>query len=154
KNRQPRWSPDGTRIAFYSNRGGKSDIWTIRADGSQLEPAAILGPGRPAYHPVWSPDGTRIACDIDQNEALIELTLPLADRSPQLLPSPGRGRGFSASSWSADGRWLAGCLHLAQGEQLPGIYLYSLQDRSYTRVSARGSGPTWLSDSRHLIYWD
>src|SRR5262249_2286298 len=54
KARQPRWSPDGQRIAFYSNRGGKYEIWTLRADGSELERAAVT-PGRQAYHPIWSP---------------------------------------------------------------------------------------------------
>src|SRR5262249_30999700 len=29
RNRWPRWSPDGSRIAFYSNRSGNYEIWTI-----------------------------------------------------------------------------------------------------------------------------
>jgi Tol biopolymer transport system component len=153
KDRQPRWSPDGTRIAFYSNRGGRYEIWTVRTDGSRLERAAVLRE-RQAYHPIWSPDGHKLACDLGDNEALIDLTRPVAERHPQLLPSPGRGMGFSASSWSADGRWLAGALHHADGQQAPGVVLYSLADRTYRPLADRGQSATWLSDSRHLLYWD
>src|SRR5690606_6697714 len=31
---QPRWSPDGRRIAFTSDRNGANNIWTMAADGS------------------------------------------------------------------------------------------------------------------------
>ena len=150
-NRHPRWSPDGTRIAFYSNRGGKYDIWTLHADGSRLERATAL-PDLKAVHPIWSPDGKQLACDIGENEALIDLTRPLENRRPLLLPQAGRGLGFSASSWSADGRWLAGVLHEPRGPRVPGIVLYSLANRSYVRVTERGESPTWLSDSHRLIH--
>jgi Tol biopolymer transport system component len=153
KDRQPRWSPDGTRIAFYSNRGDQYEIWTVHADGSQLERAVIF-PGQRAFHPIWSPDGRWLACDLGENEALIDLARPMAERRPLLLPPPGRGMGYSASSWSADGRWLAGALHQADGQQVPGVVLYSLAARSYRRVTERGHAATWLSDSRHLLYWD
>jgi Tol biopolymer transport system component len=155
-NRQPHWSPDGTRIAFYSNRGGKYEIWILRVDGSELERAAIMPDRSRAFHPIWSPDGRQLAYDLDENEALIDLTRPLAERRPALLPLAERGMGFSAFSWSADGRWLAGALHVQTRDrrQLPGIVLYSLADKSYVRLTDRGEYATWLSDSRHLLYWD
>jgi eukaryotic-like serine/threonine-protein kinase len=153
KDRQPRWSPDGTRIAFYSNRGGSYEIWTIRADGSGLERAAAL-PGTRAFHPIWSPDGRWLACDLGQNEALIDLTRPAAERRPRSLPLADLGMGFSASSWSADGRWLSGALHSPDERQVPGVVLYSLAGRSYLRLTDRGKSATWLSDSRHLLYRD
>ena len=155
-NRQPRWSPDGTRIAFYSNRGGKYEIWILRPDGGQIERAALM-PDRPqAFHPIWSPDGRQLACDLNDNEALIDLTRPLPERRPALLPPAEQGLGFSASSWSPDGRWLAGSLHgqTRDRQQLPGIVLYSLADRRYERLTDLGESATWLSDSRHLLYWD
>ncbi len=151
-NRHPRLSPDDTRIAFASNRGGKYDIWILRSDGSHLEQATAI-PRRSVFHPVWSPDGTRLACYIEgDNEVLIDLTRPLADRRPLLLPPPGRGMAFSASSWSPDDRWLAGILHRQGGSRVPGIALYSVADRSYVRVTKRGGEPCWLSDSRRLVY--
>src|SRR5947199_241856 len=33
----PTWSPDGTRIAFWSNRDGKSEIYVMDADGSNVK---------------------------------------------------------------------------------------------------------------------
>jgi Tol biopolymer transport system component len=153
KDRQPHWSPDGERIAFYSNRGGRYEIWTLRADGSELERAAVL-PGRRAYHPIWAPDGRRLACDLGENEALIDLTLPMAERRPLFLPPAGQGMGFSAYSWSADGRWLAGNLHQPDELQVPGVVLYSMAGRSYVRITDRGESVAWLSDSRRLLYWD
>jgi serine/threonine protein kinase/Tol biopolymer transport system component len=155
RDREPRWSPDGARIAFYSNRSGKYEIWTIRPDGSQLERATNI-PRSPVYNPIWSPDSHRLACKLKENEALIDLTRPAAEQRPLLLPSAGRGMSFSARSWSADGRWLAGVLYQPDGQEIPGVFLYSLAGRSYMRITDRGEGEmaTWLSDSRHLLYWD
>lgn len=54
----PRWSPDGARIAFSSNRTGHYEIWTVGADGTGLR-QVTAGPGEKTW-PAWSPDGSRI----------------------------------------------------------------------------------------------
>jgi Tol biopolymer transport system component len=62
----PRWSPDGTKIAFFSERDVTGDIYTMNAaDGSNLT--------RLTYNtewdsfPSWSPNGTKIAFASDKD---------------------------------------------------------------------------------------
>jgi imidazolonepropionase-like amidohydrolase/Tol biopolymer transport system component len=55
-NYQPRFSPDGSEIAFVSDRAGGDNIWVMQADGS--EPRAITDEAEHLVHnPAWSPDG-------------------------------------------------------------------------------------------------
>jgi WD40 repeat protein len=54
----PRWSPDGTRLAFSSNSTGRYEIWTVAADGSDRR-KVTHSPGEKTW-PAWSPDGARI----------------------------------------------------------------------------------------------
>ncbi|WP_205478476.1 amidohydrolase family protein [Sphingomonas arenae] len=56
---QPRWSPDGTRIAFVSDRGGGDNIWIMRADGSDKK-QLTKEDFRLLNQPSWSPDGRYI----------------------------------------------------------------------------------------------
>ncbi len=55
-NYQPRYSPDGSRIAFVSDRAGGDNLWTMNADGS--DPRAVTAEKANIVHnPAWSPDG-------------------------------------------------------------------------------------------------
>jgi Tol biopolymer transport system component len=55
----PRVSPDGSRIAFYSNRDGNTDVYTMGIDGGN-QARLTTNPSRDEG-PVWSPDGAKIA---------------------------------------------------------------------------------------------
>ncbi|CAN5836768.1 hypothetical protein BH18ACI4_BH18ACI4_12040 [soil metagenome] len=62
----PHWSPDGTRLAFVSNRTGKeydlnrnTDVWVIPSDGGPLTKISDLEEADNS--PRWSPDGKTIA---------------------------------------------------------------------------------------------
>ncbi len=61
QGRAPVWSPDGTHIAFESDRGspdGRYAIFTIGRDGTGL--TQVTDYALNATHPVWSPDGRRM----------------------------------------------------------------------------------------------
>jgi len=76
----PTWSPDGTSIAYVSDRDGSPQIYVLRMDTGQtvrltslaLEPSTIS----------WSPDGKRIAFDS---------FVPAARREITVLPTPPPG---------------------------------------------------------------
>jgi acylaminoacyl-peptidase len=59
RDRSPRWSPDHTRIAWLSDRDGKTQIWTRRVDASQA--SAVTNLDEPPLALAWSPDGNSIA---------------------------------------------------------------------------------------------
>ena len=84
----PQWSPDGSRIAFVSDRTGKeldesrnSDVWTIPAAGGSLTKIST-SPERDAS-PVWSPDGRSIAFLSSEDE----------DAPQQVFIAPSDGSG-------------------------------------------------------------
>src|SRR5262245_20865751 len=58
----PRYSPDGKRIAFVSNRSGSDEIWVCGSDGENpIRLTSFRGPL--AGSPSWSPDGKQIVFD-------------------------------------------------------------------------------------------
>ncbi len=55
----PCWSPDGSQLAFVSDRDGNSQIWIIPADGGEAHRITNIPTG--VSDPLWSPDGQTIA---------------------------------------------------------------------------------------------
>src|SRR2546422_11400320 len=64
------WPPDGTKIAFRSDRDGNSEIYVMNEDGTS-QTRLTNDPGFD-YKPAWSPDRTKIAfsSDRDGNHAI------------------------------------------------------------------------------------
>jgi TolB protein len=50
RNENPSWAPDGRHLCFMSTRTGSAQIWTMLADGSQLQRLTTTGQN---LSPVW-----------------------------------------------------------------------------------------------------
>jgi dipeptidyl aminopeptidase/acylaminoacyl peptidase len=59
KDKHPRWSPDGKRILFESDRSGDGQLWVIDLDGGEARQLTTIA--TEASNAVWAPDGKAIA---------------------------------------------------------------------------------------------
>ncbi len=64
----PVWSPDGTKIAFHTDRDGNYEIYSMDADGQNQTNLTNNPAGD--YDPAWSPDGSKIVFDSFRNDNL------------------------------------------------------------------------------------
>src|SRR5205807_22645 len=100
--------PNGSKIAFESDRTGNTDVWAMNADGTgQVDltnnPASDGGPS-------WSPDGTQIAFATDRNGDGDIYKMNANGSSPVDLSTYLGGRLGNAEhspAWSPDGTRIA-----------------------------------------------
>jgi Tol biopolymer transport system component len=104
----PAWSPDGTKIAFVSDRDGHFEIYVMNADGSGQHNLT----NTPDVHwlstrPAWSPDGTKIAYgEGDPYHNSWELFVMNADGTGQTQLTDFYPND-SSPTWSPDGSKIA-----------------------------------------------
>jgi dipeptidyl aminopeptidase/acylaminoacyl peptidase len=152
RDRGPQWSPDGSEIAFYSNRSGTYQLWSIRPDGSGLRQLTDLTDG--TWFPFWSPDGSRIAFPTSKATCVITVQ-DTAATSAECLPNPSEEVWFEVRDWSPDGLWLIGNPSLHGGAVLPDVLLWSFEESEYWSIEqARGLVARWLPDSRTVLMFD
>lgn len=160
RDRGCKWSPDGKEIAFYSDRSGRYDIWSIHPDGSGLRQLTKTE-GRSLWFPCWSPDRSRISVFNDQGAWIFNLTGPLPVEHPETkLPLIAAGQVFMIHSWSPDGKGLAGGALDTNKSAGHGVYEYSSDSGAYKKISDLGKAvgvlewdglPVWLQNNNILF---
>jgi TolB protein len=104
-NGSPSFSPDGRQIAFFSSRSRFPQIYTMDADGTNLQLLTPFTPGVRSYRaaPDWSPDGRAVAYEQQMGDFQVWM-INVRDRQPRQLTNVGENEG---PSWAPDGRHLA-----------------------------------------------
>ncbi len=149
RNRIPRFAPDGTRIGFYSDRGGAYGLWSIRTHGSGLQPLAPPLP-QGSVHTLWSPDGRRMATTDGSSIFILDLERPFADRLIQTLPVTDPDFvNFDLCDRSPDATALALVGPAPGGTSR--LFAYALASRALTRLAAGVEWARWLRDGRRLV---
>ncbi len=97
----PRYSPDGKRIVFVSNRSGSDEIWVCGSEGENpIRLTSFRGPL--AGSPSWSPDGRQIVFDCrPEGNADLYVVSAEGGQTRRLTTDPAED---IVPSWSRDGR--------------------------------------------------
>ena len=143
---EPRISPDGQRLAFYSSRSGNSEIWVADRDGSNLIQLTSFG-GPLTGTPRWSPDSRRIVFD-SRASGHAELYVVDADGGPARRLQTGTPDA-SQPSWSHDGRWI----YFSVSQNKKGIWKVPAEGGAAIQLTAEGGDlPQESFDGSRVFY--
>lgn len=140
-NRAPVFSPDGTQIAFMTNRRGLWEIGILSYPAGELI-SMFDCPANECRFPAWSPDGTQLAYNTlaanGNPDDIWVVDVATGESSPVAQDVNENGR----PSWSADGRVIYFNRTEAGGETLDVVQI-DLDSGKITVVSREGYGPEW-----------
>jgi serine/threonine protein kinase len=146
----PIWSPDGSRIAFFSLRNGVPNLYRTSSSGAGSEEPILISGGT-KYGTDWSPNGRLLlylALDPTSNFEL--WTVPLdGERKPtSFLSGP---YGVSHGQFSPDGRWVAYSSN-ETGKWEIYVAPFPGPGGNWKVSTAGGSEPRWRRDGKELFY--
>ena len=142
-------SPDGKRVAFWSDATGEYQLYIRELTGSAQTKPLTHFPNGFRYRPVWSPDSRRLAF-ADQRGALVvfdvaHLRVTPADTDPWAEPTE--------LAWSADSKWLA---YVRTGaNRLTTIWRYDRASGKRQRLTAEGfnaSTPVFVPNGERVFF--
>ena len=138
----PSWSPDGTRIAFRSERSGEPEIWVMNADGTEQRRLTA------GLSPAWSPDGLLIAfAGPSGANGILTIIRPDGRGLRQLRGT----EGGEYPSWSPDGT------RIAFNANLTGDHVMYVAQADGSRVvgpvgGGEGWQVDWSPDGRFILF--
>lgn len=147
------WAPDSRRIAYASDRDGRSDLY-VHDFAARTETRLTTG-GTTNAAPVWSPDGKSIAYVRDGRELRVLEVAGGNDRQVArgffgLPPFIGPGD----VTWSPDGRWIA-YVTQSNASRFDNVFVVPAaggEARQVTWLSNASAGPVvWSADGTYLL---
>ena len=149
QNQNPVWTPDGQRIAFYSDKEGPLNIfWQLADGGSGLERLTTS-----EYRNIpssWSPDGKLLAFIENNPTTGYDIwVLRLSDRKAQPFLRTQFNEG--APRFSPDGHWLA---YISDESGRSEVYIqpYPGPGGKWQISTDGGTEPAWNPTGRELFY--
>lgn len=145
----PSWSPDGSRIAFISDRSGEEEIWVMAQDGKQPAEQLTTGGRAMRYAPEWSPDGKLIAFTDKDGKVWV---LTVADRKLVEVADAKSGQ-VTDHSWSPRGNYLA--FSMEDENLMSSVYVWSAEDGQTRRVTGGTfdeTSPAWDPAGNYLYF--
>lgn len=150
----PRWSPDGSRVAYISDRTGEEEVWIEAQDGMSEPQQMTSGGNAQRYAPEWSGDGRRIAFSDKDGKIFI---LTLADKSLKQIVDAPNGQ-ITDYEWSPKGNYLAFSMNDKPASNNGGfnsVYVYDVNNSKLQRVTDpmfNSYNPTFDPSGDYLYY--
>ncbi|MEP7270687.1 MAG: peptidase S41, partial [Acidobacteriota bacterium] len=145
----PRWSPDGSKVAFISDKSGEEEVYVIAQDGATAPEALTTGGKAMRYAPEWSADGSRIAFG-DKDGKIFVLTV--ADKKMVEIIDAANGQ-IRDYVWSPRGNHLAFSMQDTNG--FSSVYIWSGNENKVRRITDEmfnEVNPAWDPQGNYLFF--
>jgi len=152
RNTEPRWSADGTKIVFQSQRTDQTAIWVMNADGSGQTQVTHPITNMNNYHPALSPDGTKIVFQ-NSSSGSPQIWVTNIDGTIQKALTTGPDSDYEPV-WSPDGSKIVFARRTFSNSH---IFVMNAADGSgQTDISndpnAHDYSPEWSPDGRMIAF--